>query len=104
MAFRPKPIYRMARCRKCPRHCKPCLTVEEATAILDDESRRSFNGDSLCDECHKKSNESQNRWTYRKAGRDWDEENMDECERLEKELARLTKELAKLQARKAKTL
>lgn len=65
------PIYRMARCRKCPRYGRPCLTVEEANIILDDEARRSYNGDAICDECCIKARASANNWTFKKAGRDY---------------------------------
>ena len=93
------PIYRMALCRKCPRHCKPCLTIDEALVILEDQDRARYKGNDLCSECHKKSNASQNKWTFAKAGRDFADFALTEEERLEKELAALTKELEKLQAK-----
>jgi len=48
-------IHRMARCKHCPHHCKPCLTIDEAEAIYADTSRRTFHGNDICQECHRKS-------------------------------------------------
>jgi hypothetical protein len=93
-------IYRMSRCRKCPRHCKPCLTLEEAEIILNDETSRSYLGNTICDACHQKSNDSQNKRTYEKAGREWGDQNMTELEKLQRELEKLEKELAKLKGKK----
>ena len=99
----PPPIYRMARCKKCPKHCKPCLTVDEALVILEDETRAAYKGNDLCAECHKKSNAAQNKQTFAKAGRDFADFALTEEELLEKELAALNAELEKLQAQLNKT-
>ena len=101
MTFKPKPLYRMARCRNCPRHGRPCLTLEEAEHVFDMQECYAQNGNgwratTICDACHQKSNESQNRRTYAKAGRDWDEGHMTPKERLLAEIAKLEKELARL--------
>lgn len=69
----PPPIYRMQRCRNCPRYCKPCLTVEEAENVQivraeAHERGEAWKADSVCDACHKKSNRRQNELTAEKAG------------------------------------
>lgn len=101
MTFKPKPIHRMAKCRKCPYHCRPCLTPKEAQAVETERAEAADRGEAwkattVCQACHKKSNTSQNRWTYRKAGRDWDEENLTEAERLAKQIADLKRQIEAL--------
>lgn len=71
----PPPIYRMPRCKACPRYCKPCLTIEEANAIQherkeakDAGSNQVWQMESICSACHKKSNRRQNEITAEKAG------------------------------------
>ena len=98
MAFKPMPIFRMARCRNCPKHCRPCLTPSEAADVqnMQEIYAKSGNGwkaTTVCDACHQKSNESQNRRTFKQAGRDWDDYGLTEGERLEREIARLQAEL-----------
>lgn len=69
------PIYRMARCRDCPLKCKPCLEVDEAMVIQEDERkglRRPWLGNGLCQECHKKSVHSE------RANRRYDEKQQEE--------------------------
>ena len=83
----------MVRCKKCPYHCRPCLEIPEAEAILADDGRRTFNGNDICQECRLKSNRSQNRWTYKKAGREFEGE--DETS-LEKKIAQLQAQLKAL--------
>ena len=94
------PIYRMSRCKNCPRRCKPCLTVDEAEAILKDPERRAFNGDDLCGECHKKSNASQNKRTFDRAGRDWEDMETDmemsNAEKLRIEIQKLERLIQQL--------
>jgi hypothetical protein len=96
------PIYRMAKCRKCLLRCKPCLTVEEAEAILQDASRRQYNGDALCQECHKKSNHSANKKLYKSVGREYGSEEpeaaSEEVTNLEGQIALLMKLLAQQEA------
>ena len=89
-------VYRMQKCRKCRFNCRPCLTLEEAESILADDKRRMFNGDSLCQECYKKSNASQNKRTFKKAGRDFEDYGMSEIELLQRELESQKALLAKL--------
>lgn len=69
----PPPIYRMARCRNCPRFCKPCLTLEEAKQVQDLREVYAANGnawkaETICDACHRKSNRRQNEIIAEKAG------------------------------------
>jgi len=63
----PPEVYRMPRCRNCPRYCKPCLTVEEANDIQANHADAKLAGDNMvwnmqtiCDACHRKSNRRQN--------------------------------------------
>jgi len=95
-AKKPPKVYRMARCRHCPRYCKPCLTVDEAQVILADDTRRQYRADDICSACHQKSNDKQNVRTYANAGRSWNEEHLTEEERLRKEIDRISKLLAKM--------
>lgn len=84
MAVGFKPVYRMKRCRNCPYYCKPCLLLEEAEAILADSRRRTFNGDDLCQCCHRKSVASEHRAKVREQ-----EDMLAEIERLQALLAKL---------------
>jgi cytochrome c553 len=98
MAFKPIPIFRMAKCRKCPRHCRPCLTLQEAADVQEAQRKASDNGEAwkaqtVCDACHQKSNDSQNKRTFKQAGRDFNDYGLTESELLEREIARLQAEL-----------
>ena len=69
----PPELYRMQRCRNCPLHCKPCLTLEEAKQVQvlrveAHESKEAWKSDTICDACHKKSNRRQNEIIAEKAG------------------------------------
>lgn len=71
----PPPIYRMPRCKLCPKHCKPCLTVEEAEDVQAnraDAKQAGYNMvwsmQTICQACHRKSNNKQNELTAEKAG------------------------------------
>lgn len=71
----PPPIYRMPRCKDCPRYCKPCLTIEEAEYIQANRMDAKLAGDknvwnmmTICDACHRKSNRRQNEIIAEKAG------------------------------------
>ena len=93
-----KPVYRMPLCRRCPLKCKPCLTIEEAEVILADDTRRTYVGNALCQECRQKSNDSQNRWTYKRAGREFGKP-MTQAEKLEQQIAELQEQLRALGAK-----
>ena len=106
MAFKPVPIFRMAKCRKCPKHCRPCLTPSEAAVTQQNQLEaakvgKSFEVPTVCDACHAKSNASQNRWTFKQAGRDFNDYGLTESELLEREIASLEAELEKLLAKGA---
>lgn len=69
----PPPIYRMQRCKNCPRFCKPCLTLNEAKQVQDLREVYAANGnawkaETICDACRKKSNHRQNEIIAEKAG------------------------------------
>lgn len=71
----PPPIYRMPRCKNCPRFCKPCLTVSEAADIQANRKEAKDAGDNMvwsmttiCDACHRKSNAKQNELIAEKNG------------------------------------
>jgi hypothetical protein len=76
----------MPKCRKCPYHCKPCLTLEEAEGILQSNGR-AWEGNTICQQCHNKGN--------RKHNEALGQANEKVLEQLEKEIAKLQKELAK---------
>ena len=100
MAFKPIPIFRMAKCKKCPRHCRPCLTLQEAAEVQRQALEAAENGEAwkattVCDACHQKSNDSQNKWTFKQAGRDFNEYGLTEEELLDRQLAKLTAQLEK---------
>jgi cytochrome c553 len=53
-------VYRMPACRNCRFYCKPCLTLEEAEAVLESPETAAWKGNTLCQRCHVKSNHKQN--------------------------------------------
>ena len=66
-------VYRMPRCRKCPEHCIPCLTLEEVKGIQDarmeaGEVGEAWKTQKICQACHLKSNRKQNELLAEKAG------------------------------------
>lgn len=59
------PVFRMAACRKCRFHCKPCLTLEEAKVVQDmrmeaHERSEAWKEQTVCQACRLKSNHRQN--------------------------------------------
>lgn len=111
-------VYRMPRCKKCPKYCKPCLTVLEAqivqegrTEAKDAGSNETWKMDNICDACYKKSNAKQNEYTAEKAGHGKPKgrlgqiqqllDALDACEKAgyvmtEQELAQLNKKMKQL--------
>jgi hypothetical protein len=79
----------------CPYKCKPCLTEEEAMEMLEEADRRTYNGDDICQQCHKKSNRKANEKTFEKAGREFGVPQMDVAT-LERQIAELQQKLAKM--------
>lgn len=70
----PPEVYRMPRCRNCPRFCKPCLTLEEAKQVQDlrveaHERGEAWKTQTICDACHAKSNRRQNEIIAERNGR-----------------------------------
>lgn len=55
---KPPPVFRMARCRNCPYHNKPCLTINEAYTIMEDGGK-AHDGTGLCNKCDDKSRQLQ---------------------------------------------
>ena len=101
MAFKPVPIFRMQKCRQCPKHCRPCLTPSEAAQVQEWQKKAADKGEAgkaqtVCDACHQKSNDSQNKRTFKQAGRDFNDYGLTEEEKLNREIARLEAELTKL--------
>lgn len=112
----PPPIYRMARCRNCPRYCKPCLTLDEAKQVQAlrveaHESGEAWKTQTICDACHRKSNRRQNELIAEKNGHGKPKgklaqiqallDALDECQRVgyqmtDSELAQLNAKMAEL--------
>lgn len=114
----PPEVYRMPRCKLCPRHCRPCLTVEEANDIQANRMGAKLAGDkmvwnmtTICDACHRKSNRKQNEIIAEKAGHGKPKgkiaqiqallDALDECERVgytmtDQELAQLNAKMKAL--------